>query len=142
MVPFKKITPSERQAIETFLASQEEKPLLSAIKTFCYNGETYYAIVENMLVMRQQREDTYYFTMPYGNGQLRYVLMQLLENAKIMGCKCTIVLADKDDTRAIESSMPKHFTITNDANGTFTAHATKDFSDSVFNNNESMVPAW
>ena len=142
MVPFKKITQGERQTIETFLASQEDKQLLPAIKAFYDNGETYYAIVENMLVMRQQREDCYYFTMPYGRGQLRYVLMQVLENAKIMGCKCVIVLADEDDTHAIESSMPGHFTITSNGNGSFTAHATKDFSDSVFNNNESMVPAW
>ena len=142
MVPFKKITQSERQTIDSFLARQSEKSLLHAIKSFADNEDTYYAIVEYMLVMRREKERTYYYTMPYGRGQLRYVLMQLMENAKIMGCKCAIVLVDEDDSCAIESAMPGHFSITSDGNGSFTAHATKDFSDSVFNNNESMVPAW
>ena len=142
MVPFKKITSGERQTIETFLASQSEKPLLHAIKSFADNEDTYYAIVENMLVMRREKEQTYHYTMPYGKGQLRYVLMQLMENAKIMGCKCVIVLVDEDDSRAIESAMPGHFSCNKACDGTIIAEAVKDFSNSVFNNNESMVPAW
>ncbi len=142
MVPFKKITQSERQTIDSFLARQSEKSLLHAIKSFADNEDTYYAIVEDMLVMRREKERTYYYTMPYGRGQLRYVLMQLMENAKIMGCKCAIVLVDKDDSCAIESAMPRHFSYDKANDGTIIARAVKDFSDSVFNNNESMVPAW
>ena len=142
MVPFKKITQSERQTIDSFLARQSEKSLLHAIKSFADNEDTYYAIVEDMLVMRHEKERTYYYTMPYGRGQLRYVLMQLMENAKIMGCKCAIVLVDEDDSCAIESAMPGHFSYDKANDDTIIARAVKDFSDSVFNNNESMVPAW
>ncbi len=142
MVPFKKITQSERQTIDSFLARQSEKSLLHAIKSFADNEDTYYAIVEDMLVMRREKERTYYYTMPYGRGQLRYVLMQLMENAKIMGCKCAIVLVDEDDSCAIESAMPGHFSCNKTDDGTIIAEAVKDFSNSVFNNNESMVPAW
>lgn len=142
MVPFKKITQGERNTIDSFLARQSEKSLLHAIKSFADNEDTYYAIVEDMLVMRREKERTYYYTMPYGRGQLRYVLMQLMENAKIMGCKCAIVLVDEDDSCAIESAMPGHFSCNKTDDGTIIAEAVKDFSDSVFNNNESMVPAW
>ncbi len=142
MVPFKKITQSERKTIDSFLARQSEKSLLHAIKSFADNEDTYYAIVEDMLVMRREKERTYYYTMPYGRGQLRYVLMQLMENAKIMGCKCAIVLVDEDDSCAIESAMPGHFSCNKTDDGTIIAEAVKDFSNSVFNNNESMVPAW
>lgn len=142
MVPFKKITQSERKTIDSFLARQSEKSLLHAIKSFADNEDTYYAIVEDMLVMRHEKERTYYYTMPYGRGQLRYVLMQLMENAKIMGCKCAIVLVDEDDSCAIESAMPGHFSCNKTDDGTIIAEAVKDFSNSVFNNNESMVPAW
>lgn len=142
MVPFKKITQSERKTIDSFLARQSEKSLLHAIKSFADNEDTYYAIVEDMLVMRHEKERTYYYTMPYGRGQLRYVLMQLMENAKIMGCKCAIVLVDEDDSHAIESAMPGHFSCNKTDDGTIIAEAVKDFSNSVFNNNESMVPAW
>lgn len=142
MVPFKKITQGERNTIDSFLARQSEKSLLHAIKSFADNEDTYYAIVEDMLVTRREKERTYYYTMPYGRGQLRYVLMQLMENAKIMGCKCAIVLVDENDSCAIESAMPGHFSCNKTDDGTIIAEAVKDFSNSVFNNNESMVPAW
>lgn len=142
MIPFKKITQGELQTIEYFLASHEEKTLLGAIKAFANDQDAYYAIVENMLVMRKQQEHTYKYTMPYGKGQLRYVLMQVLENAKIMGCKCFIIDIDENDKEDIERAMPGHFSFSNAEDGTIIAKADKDFSSSVFNNNESMVPAW
>jgi len=142
MIPFKKITKGEIPTIDNAFVMYGEKPLLASIKAFANEEDTYYSIVENMIVMRQQKEHTYYYTMPYGKGQLRYVLMQVLENAKIMGCKCFIVKVDTQDKEDIERAMPGHFSFSEAEDGSLIAKADKDFSNSVFNNNESMVPAW
>ncbi len=142
MIPFKKITTGEETAINNFVSKVTNNILPESIIQFYKQEDTYYAIVENRIVFRRQAEHTYYYTMPLGKGQLRYVLMQILENASIMGCKCIIVNISEKDKDDIERAMPKHFTFTVLKDGITNAEANHNFSSSLFNNNESMVPAW
>lgn len=142
MIPFKKITTGEETAINNFVSKATNNILPESITQFYKQEDTYYAIVENRIVFRRQAEHTYYYTMPFGSGQLRYVLMQILENATIMGCKCIIVNITEENKDDIERAMPQHFNFITDDSGIMNAEAKKSFSNSLFNNNESMVPAW
>lgn len=142
MIPFKKVTAGEESIISNFFSKTNDSCQPDSIQQFYKQKDTFYAIVENRIVFRRQVEHTYYYTMPIGKGQLRYVLMQILENASIMGCKCIIVNISEEDKDDIERAMPKHFTFTVLEDGTTNAEASRNFSSSLFNNNESMVPAW
>jgi len=139
MIPFKKITQGEKITIASFMAdiNKEEKPV--NYEQWLNDADSFYAIVEGRLVFRRQQEHTYYHSMPYGNGPLRYVLMQVLEASTIMGCKCVVTGIVGSEKADVNAAMPGHFSFTEEADGTVTATALQNFSNSVFNNNESMV---
>lgn len=143
MIPFKKLTLGEKPKIARFIVeNKEEKEIPQLLVPWMDDEDTYYAIVENLLIFRRQGVGQYIFSMPYGNGLLRYVLMQILEDSTIMGVKCVITGIEKDQIRDINTAMPNHFEITeeNSEMETYKATSIKNFSHSVFNNNESMVP--
>ena len=141
MIPFKRITPGEKISIARFVTDIENTDDTTNLKTWIDDEDAYYAIVQGRLIFRKQQDQTYIFSKPYGKGPLRYALMQMLEDSAARGSKCVITGIPEEQVTDFKAAMPGHFSFADEGDGTHTATAVKNYSNSVFNNNESMVPA-
>ncbi len=140
MVPFKRLTQGEKPTIARIVSNMDTPISPALLLQWMEQEDSYYAIIENLLIFRRQEGHQFIYSIPYGEGPLRYALMQMLEASNVMGCKCVITGIGEDYISDIKSAMPGHFSFEQDENGTYTATAIQNYSHSVFNNNESMVP--
>ncbi len=155
MIPFKKITSGDYALVRRY----ETDAITHVVRSVFVDGAvspTYQnckiAVVEDQLVFRFEQQGRFYYTMPSGRGNLRYVLMQMLEDAQTANMNCQIVGIPQQMRDDVYSAMPRHFDfVPETADTTFaglydetssrlTAMPLLGFGQSVFFNNEGMVP--
>lgn len=159
MIPFHQVTLSDIPTIANYFEGEERERAIKTIKSFAKdeNIDLAMAIVNGMLVMRQEASTLYVYSMPLGDGDLRMVLMEMMESASVMEYDWLIVGIRQNEKEALRAALPHHFKFSNEEKFSyldmmrigrrivddtlFVAVPTKDYDDSVFYSNEPMVPA-
>ena len=158
MIPFRKITLADAPTIASFFEGDERERAIKAIKRFAKSGESdlCMAIVDGMLVFRQEASQLYVYSMPVGHGNLRLVLMQMMQAADLMGYDWLIVGIRQEEQELLRAALPQHFKFSGEEKfsyldmlnfgrsivdtNTYVAVPVQDYSGSIFHNNEPMVP--
>jgi hypothetical protein len=82
--------------------------------------------------------------MPLGKGNLRFALMQMMEDADTMRMSCCLSGLSTDDVDAIKTAMPGYYAFEAEEGGetsqTYSATPLTNYTNSIFYNNEGMVP--
>ena len=80
MIPFQKISESDLPRLLSFFPEDAHKRVQKAVDRYCSGGrsEISMAIVENTIVLRQEIEDMYVYSMPKGNGNIRIICLQMM----------------------------------------------------------------
>ena len=92
MIPFKKIDEDDATIIAGFFQSEERDRVIKAVRRACkHEADIFMAVVDGMLVLRQETTKLYVYSLPIGNGNMRIVLMQLMEDAALVGNDWLIV---------------------------------------------------
>jgi hypothetical protein len=148
MIPFKNVTLADRPVIERFTLSGEcENAALSFDNVWEGRHETNarYAIVEGMLVFRFETDGRFTYSMPLGRGNLRFALMQMMEDADTMRMSCRLSGLTEKDIDAVKTAMPGYYAF-EEENGAdcdvkkYRAVPLTNYTNSIFFNNEGMVP--
>lgn len=157
MIPFHKITEADIDTIVRHYPENERENAHEAIANhLSVNASTSWAIVEGQLVLRQEAPAMYIYTCPCGDGMKRLALMQMMEDANVMGYDWIIVGIPYACQKAIASALPGHFHFVHESKYSFlelltltksisdepavVAVPTMGYSESLFCNNEGMVP--
>ncbi len=112
MKPFKKLAVSDRDVVQRFTMNSGRMTADMLFANMCgwqHITNMGYAIVEDMLVIRGSMNGCFMYSLPIGRGNLRFVLMQMLEDAEKLGMKCRIFGVPEDKIEEIERAMPGHF---------------------------------
>lgn len=159
MVPFNKITETDIPRILSFFEVDAQERVKRALHRYCTDGrsELSMAVVEQAIVFRQEIEDMYLYSMPKGKGNIRIICMEMMEGANIMGYDWMVVGVNENQKSIISGALPGHFKFISeekysfldivrfckiiDDEPTIIAKPTVQYTDSVFYNNEKMVPA-
>ena len=158
MIPFRKITLADAPTIAAYFEGEERERAIKVIKSFAKSGESdlTMAIVDGMLVLRQEASQLYVYSMPVGDGNLRLVLMQMMESAAMMNYDWLIVGIRQEEMETLRAALPQHFKFSNEEKfsyldmlnfgrsivdtNTYVAVPVLDYNGSIFHNNEPMVP--
>lgn len=159
MIPFIKITEGDLDRLKSFFPEEAHKRVEKAVKRYCSDGrsEISMAIVENTIVLRQEIEDMYVYSMPRGNGNIRIICLQMMEGANVMGYDWMVAGVSEVQKSIMKKALPNHFKFISeekysyldivrfckiiDNEPTIIAKPTLAYKDSIFFNNEQMVPA-
>ena len=111
MIPFRKITLADAPTIASYFEGEERERAIKVIKSFAKSGtnDMTMAIVDGMLVLRQEASQLYVYSMPVGKGNLRLVLMQMMESAAVMGYDWLIVGIRHEEMETLRTALPQHF---------------------------------
>lgn len=112
MKPFKKLTINDREIIQHFTMHSERMSADMLFANICgwqHLTNMSYTIIEDMLIMRGNMNGSFIYSLPIGHGNLRFVLMQILEETENLGMQCSIFGVPEDKLEEIERAMPKHF---------------------------------
>lgn len=112
MKPFKKLTINDRDIIQRFTMNSERMTADMLFANICgwqHLTNMGYAIIEDMLVMRGNMDGSLIYSLPIGRGNLRFALMQMLEEAENLGMNCRIFGVPENKIEEIERAMPAHF---------------------------------
>lgn len=162
MLPFKTITADDIELIGSFFEGEKRERTMRALNRYCEAGHNELAmvVVENMLVLRQETTHLYVYAMPTEkpgtSGNMRLVLMQLMESAELVGNEWLIVGVREHEKAMLRSALPHHFKFSGEEKYSYldivrlskrvtdepslAAVPTKSYGDSIFANNETMVP--
>ena len=158
MIPFHKITLADAPTIAAYFEGEERERAITVIKSFAKSGESdlAMAIVDGMLVLRQEASQLYVYSMPVGRGNLRLVLMQMMESASQMGYDWLIVGIRREEQDRLRMALPQHFKFASEEKfsyldmmnfgrriveeNLYVAVPIQDYAESLFHNNETMVP--
>ena len=158
MIPFRQITLADAPTIAAYFEGDERERAIKVIKSFAKSGSSdlTMAIVDGMLVLRQEASSLYVFSMPVGEGNLRLVLMQMMECAAVMNYDWLIVGIRQEEMETLRTALPQHFKFSNEEKfsyldmmnfgrrivdeSLFVAVPVMNYSESIFRNNEEMVP--
>lgn len=147
MIPFRNITLSDKPAIEKYLINGKcENPevVFDNILSRRQQTNARYAIVEGMLVFRYETNGRFTYSMPLGRGNLRFALMQMMEDADTMRMSCCLSGLSEKDVEAVKMAMPGYYAFEAEDSGAdckkFTATPLTNYTNSIFYNNEGMVP--
>ncbi len=159
MIPFKKITESDLDLLKSHFPESSHSRVEKAVNRYCSGGrsEISMAVVENTIVLRQEIEDMYVYSMPRGNGNIRIICLQMMEGANVMGYDWMVVGVSENQQSIMSKALPNHFKYISeekysyldivrfckiiDNEPTFIAKPTTAYKDSIFFNNEKMIPA-
>lgn len=158
MIPFKQITPADFELITSYFEGEEKQRCIKALRNVGKN-EKYdltMAIIDGMLVLRQEASSLYVYSMPVGPGNLRLVLMQMMESASQMNYDWLIVGIRHEEQETLRAALPHHFKFSGEEKFSYldmmrfgrriiddtlyVAVPVKEYHESVFCNNEAMVP--
>lgn len=155
MIPFKKISSGDYPLVCRYCTPAIEH-VVRAVFADGAVSEAYQqckiAVVEEQLIFRFEQQGRFLYTMPSGTGNLRYALMQMLEDAQIANMNCQVIGIPEQSRDDVYSAMPQHFqfveeTAENTVDGLFDASCRRltavplmNYGQSVFFNNEGMVP--
>ncbi|MCM1311648.1 MAG: DUF2156 domain-containing protein [Bacteroides sp.] len=112
MRPFKKLTIRDKEAIQRFTMESGRMTADMLFANICgwqHITNMSYAIIEDMLVMRGNMNNSFIYSLPIGRGNLRFVLMQMMEEAENFGARCRIFGIPEERIEEVERAMPKHF---------------------------------
>ena len=157
MIPFKKIDEDDATIIAGFFQSEERDRVIKAVRRACkHEADIFMAVVDGMLVLRQETTKLYVYSLPIGNGNMRIVLMQLMEDAALVGNDLLIVGIRPEQEENVLSALPHHFKFIGEEKYSYldllrlmvsitdehcmVAMPTQNYGESVFCNNETMVP--
>ena len=157
MIPFKKIDEDDATIIAGFFQSAERDRVIKAVRRACkHEADIFMAVVDGMLVLRQETTKLYVYSLPIGNGNMRIVLMQLMEDAALVGNDWLIVGIRPEQEENVLSALPHHFKFIGEEKYSYldllrlmvsitdehcmVAMPTQNYGESVFCNNETMVP--
>ena len=157
MIPFKKIDEDDATIIAGFFQSEERDRVIKAVRRACtHEADIFMAVVDGMLVLRQETTKLYVYSLPIGNGNMRIVLMQLMEDAALVGNDWLIVGIRPEQEENVLSALPHHFKFIGEEKYSYldllrlmvsitdehcmVAMPTQNYGESVFCNNETMVP--
>ena len=157
MIPVKKIDEDDATIIAGFFQSEERDRVIKAVSRSCKHGaDIFMAVVDGMLVLRQETTKLYVYSLPIGNGNMRIVLMQLMEDAALVGNDWLIVGIRPEQEENVLSALPHHFKFIGEEKYSYldllrlmvsitdehcmVAMPTQNYGESVFCNNETMVP--
>ena len=159
MTPFKKITENDLDLLKSYFPESSHARVEKAVKRYCSGGrsELSMAIVERTIVLRQEIEDMYVYSMPRGNGNIRIICLQMMEGANVMGYNWMVAGVSENQKNIMKNALPNHFKFISeekysyldivrfckiiDNEPTIIAKPTVGYTDSIFYNNEKMVPA-
>ncbi len=159
MIPFQKISESDLPRLLSFFPEDAHKRVQKAVDRYCSGGrsEISMAIVENTIVLRQEIEDMYVYSMPKGNGNIRIICLQMMEGANVMGYDWMVVGVSENQKSIMKRALPNHFKFISeekysyldivrfckiiDNEPTIIARPTVQYTESIFYNNEQMVAA-
>ena len=159
MVPFKRIETDDIPRILAFFDPESHKRIERSLLKYCGNGnsEISMTIVDNAFVMRQEIQDMYVYSMPKGKGNIRIICMEMMEDANSMGYDWMVVGVNETQKNIINGALPNHFKFISeekysyldivrlcksvDNEPTIIAKPTIAYTNSIFYNNEEMVPA-
>ena len=104
-----------------------------------------YAIVEGMLVFRFETDGRFTYSMPLGRGNLRFALMQMMEDADTMRMSCRLSGLTEKDIDAVKTAMPDYYAFEEEDGADcdvkkYRAVPLTNYTNSIFFNNEGMVP--
>ncbi len=158
MIPFKQITKADTKTIAYFFDGPERRRALLACKHYQEEGsdDICMAIVDGMLVFRQEITQQYVYSMPVGNGNLRLVLLQMMEDAARMNYDWMLCGVHAGDRARLMRALPQHFEFGSEEKfsfldiliffrwvneeATYVALPTQTYMQSIFYSNEQMVP--
>ncbi len=158
MVVFKKLTFANIPTIAGYFSGEERERAIRTLKKFAKDESTdiSMAIVDGMMVLRQEASMLYVYSMPTGPGNLRLVLMQLMEAAAAMNYDWLIVGIRQEEKELLRQALPHHFKFSGEEkfsyldmmrigrrivdDSLYVAVPTKDYDESIFYSNEHMVP--
>ena len=157
MIPFKKIDEDDATIIAGFFQSEERDRVIKAVRRACkHEADIFMAVVDGMLVLRQETTKLYVYSLPIGNGNMRIVLMQLMEDAALVGNDWLIVGIRPEQEENVLSALPHHFKFIGEEKYSYldllrlmvsitdehcmVAMPTQNYGESVVCNNETMVP--
>lgn len=146
MIPFRNITLADKPAIEKYLINGKcENPevVFDDILSRRQQTNARYAIMEGMLVFRYETNGRFTYSMPLGRGNLRFALMQMMEDADTMRMACGLTGLTEDDVAAVKTAMPGYYVFEEEGgevSKTYSATPLTNYTNSIFYNNEGMVP--
>ena len=159
MVPFKKISEIDLPVIKSYFDEESHSRVEKAVKRYCSDGrsEISMAIVDRAIVLRQEIDEMYVYSMPKGKGNIRIICMEMMEGANVMGYDWMVTGVTENQKNIINGALPNHFKFISeekysyldivrfckiiDNEPTIIAKPTVQYTDSIFYNNEKMVPA-
>ncbi len=158
MIPFRKITPADTPVISSFMSEEARPRAAKAIDRLCKDPDSdlCMAVVDGMLVFRQESAQLYVYSKPVGRGNMRLALMQMMEDASRVGYDWLIVSIRQEEKDDLRAALPHHFKFSGEEKYSYldllrfckrmtdepsiVAVPTKAYGESVFCNNETMVP--
>ena len=162
MMVFKQVTTNDIDLIGTFFVGEKRERTIRALERYCNDNyhEMTMAVVNDILVLRQEISNMYVYAMPTEkpgtSGNMRTVLVQLMEDAEIMGYEWLIVGIREHEKALLRSALPHHFKYAGEEKYCyldivkFSKQVTDEpslvavpvisYTDSIFANNEVMVP--
>lgn len=125
MIEFKEITLADKNIIQSFTMNSQRRNCDLSFSNLCswrFMYHTKFAIVDSFLILRFYADDELAYMMPIGQGDLKKVLEDIIDDAQqlnhpfqILGV-CTGMKAD------IEAVMPNQFTFASD----------RDYADYIY----------
>ena len=158
MVPFKKLTKADLRLLSSFASVEGSDAALSEVcNQMSGEGDVLLTVTDGMLCLRQYVGGVYYYSWPVGSGNLRLVLVQIMEDAERFGTSWCIVGVPTAEKDAMERALPSHFLYENSESfshlsvvrlhktlhgvvPSLVARPKHGYTDSLFYNNERMVP--
>lgn len=117
MIPFKDITPADKEIITAFTQNSNRQNCDLSFSNLCswrFLYDTKFAVIDEFLVFKFWVEDQLAYMMPVGSGDLKAVLRALIDDANeenkpfcMLGV-CSFMRAD------LEAILPDRFTFTED----------------------------
>lgn len=117
MIPFRSVSMSDRKVFEAFTLNGKRRNasgMFANILGWKHITNVSFAIVEGMLVQRYENKGRFAFSVPYGNGNMRIALMQLLEISEAMGYGCSLFGVPEELIPVIENALPGYFSFSSD----------------------------
>lgn len=142
MIPFKNVTVADKPVIEKYMTADRQNNadmLFDNIWSRREETNARYAIVEGMLVFRFETNGRFTYSMPLGRGNLRFALMQMMEDADTMRMSCCLSGLSANDMDAVKTAMPGYYAF-EEEEGKYKAIPLTNYANSIFFNNEGMVP--
>lgn len=143
MIPFRNLTLADKPVIERFVCESgrdSSDMLFDNLWAERHQTNVRFAVVEAMLVLRFETNGRFTYSMPLGRGNLRFALMQMMEDADTMRMACHLAGLTEADVAAVKTAMPGYYVFEEEGDSRFRAVPQTNYTNSIFYNNEGMVP--